>query len=172
MALPPFYSLKILRPDALPATCWSNGQPKLCSMAKAFAWRERLWNLRIPKEIVHKLAMLSLRGQVDPECQRQSIRDRYKTGLPLAIDTTQRIQGLALAEGDLAEEVALHSPDGFAHVMFPEIEALLARHKITDVEALNTPAGDVRCSTQRPDRRENLVEATGRKSGSPFELTG
>ena len=62
----------------------------------------------------------------------------------LAIDTTSGSASIALAEGDhVLEEVALHSPDGYAHVMFPEIEALLARHrlKITDIEGFAAAAG-------------------------------
>ena len=62
----------------------------------------------------------------------------------LAIDTTSDPGSLALSEGDrVIEEVALHSPDGFAHVMFPEIERLLARHNlgITDIEGFAAAAG-------------------------------
>jgi tRNA threonylcarbamoyladenosine biosynthesis protein TsaB len=62
----------------------------------------------------------------------------------LAIDTTSEFGSVALADGDLViEEVALHSPDGFAHVIFGEIEALLARHNltITDIEGLAAAAG-------------------------------
>ena len=43
--------------------------------------------------------------------------------LLLAIDTTSEFGSFALAEdGRVLEEVALHSPDGFAHVCFREIE--------------------------------------------------
>jgi len=64
--------------------------------------------------------------------------------LLLSIDTTSEFASIALAEGDrVLEEVELHSPDGYAHVMFPEIEALLARHnlKITDIEGFAAAAG-------------------------------
>ena len=45
----------------------------------------------------------------------------------LAIDTTGDSGSLALIEnGSVIEEVALESPDGFAHVLFGEIEHLLA----------------------------------------------
>ena len=67
--------------------------------------------------------------------------------LLLAIDTTGEVGSLALAEDGprgikILEEVAMHSPDGFAHVMFPEIEALLARHNlaITDIEGFAAAA--------------------------------
>jgi tRNA threonylcarbamoyladenosine biosynthesis protein TsaB len=62
----------------------------------------------------------------------------------LAIDTTSESGSLALAEaGRVVEEVALHSPDGFAHMLFGEIEQLLARHhlKITDVQGFAAAAG-------------------------------
>jgi len=57
--------------------------------------------------------------------------------LVLAIDTTSELGSIALAEdGRVLEQVALHSPDGFAHMLFGEIEQRLSRHnfKITDLE--------------------------------------
>jgi len=57
--------------------------------------------------------------------------------LVLAIDTTSEHGSIALAdEGRVLEQVALHSADGFAHMLFGEIEQLLGRHnvKITDIE--------------------------------------
>ncbi len=46
-----------------------------------------------------------------------------------AIDTTGEFGSLALAEeGRLVEEVLLHAPDGFAHVLFQQLERLLKRH--------------------------------------------
>jgi tRNA threonylcarbamoyladenosine biosynthesis protein TsaB len=66
----------------------------------------------------------------------------------LAIDTTSESGSLALfltgAEGGrVVEEVALHSPDGYAHILFAEIERLLARHglKITDIEGFAAASG-------------------------------
>ena len=86
----------------------------------------------------------------------------------LAIDTTSEFASIALAEGDrVLEEVALHSPDGFAHVMFPEIEALLARHnlKITDIEGFAAAAGPGSFTGVRVGltAAKGLAEATGRK---------
>jgi tRNA threonylcarbamoyladenosine biosynthesis protein TsaB len=92
--------------------------------------------------------------------------------LLLAIDTTSESGSLALAsfgaEGDrVLEEVALRSPDGFAHVMFPEIEALLARHKlkITDIEGFAAAAGPGSFTGVRVGltAAKGLAEATGRK---------
>jgi len=50
----------------------------------------------------------------------------------LAIDTTSEWGSLALAEnGVLVEEVPLYSPDGFGHILFPQIEALVKRYNWT-----------------------------------------
>jgi len=47
----------------------------------------------------------------------------------LAIDTTADFGSIALLEDQrVIEEVPLHSPDGFAHVLFQEIITLLDRH--------------------------------------------
>lgn len=47
----------------------------------------------------------------------------------LAIDTTSEFGSIAIVEGQaVVEEVLLHSPDGFGHVLFPQIEMLLSRH--------------------------------------------
>jgi hypothetical protein len=44
----------------------------------------------------------------------------------LALDTTGEFGSLALLEDEgVLEEVLLHSPEGFGHVLFSEIEALL-----------------------------------------------
>ncbi len=50
-------------------------------------------------------------------------------GRVLAVDTTADSGSLAIAEdGRVVEEVALHSTDGFSHLLFPEIQKLLQRH--------------------------------------------
>lgn len=49
----------------------------------------------------------------------------------LAIDTTTEFGSLALAEGErLIEVVSLHSREGFAHLLFQQIQALLERHGV------------------------------------------
>ncbi len=88
--------------------------------------------------------------------------------LLLAIDTTSEFGSIALAEGDrVLEEVAMHSPDGFAHIVFPEIEALLARHhlKITDIDGFAAAAGPGSFTGVRVGltAAKGLAEATGRK---------
>jgi tRNA threonylcarbamoyladenosine biosynthesis protein TsaB len=47
----------------------------------------------------------------------------------LSVDTTSEFGSIALTEQDrTVEEVLLHSPDGFGHVLFQQLEQLLARH--------------------------------------------
>jgi tRNA threonylcarbamoyladenosine biosynthesis protein TsaB len=47
----------------------------------------------------------------------------------LSVDTTHEFGSLALTrDGALVEEVLLHSPDGFGHVLFGHISSLLDRH--------------------------------------------
>ncbi len=50
----------------------------------------------------------------------------------LSIDTTSEFGSIALTDRDrVVEEVLLHSPDGFGHILFPQIEKLLARHGVS-----------------------------------------
>jgi len=51
--------------------------------------------------------------------------------LTLAVDTTADFGSIALAdENGIREEVLLHTPRGFSHVLFGAIEALLARQRV------------------------------------------
>jgi tRNA threonylcarbamoyladenosine biosynthesis protein TsaB len=64
--------------------------------------------------------------------------------LILAVDTTGEHGSLALARGgELVEEVAMHAPEGFAHVLFGELAALLARHgvKTVDIDCFAASSG-------------------------------
>ena len=46
----------------------------------------------------------------------------------LGIDTTSEFGGLALVEdGELRDELPLHSPDGFGHLLFDALRELLTR---------------------------------------------
>ena len=86
----------------------------------------------------------------------------------LAIDTTSDLGSIALAEdGRLLEQVALHSADGFAHMLFGEIEQLLVRHKlkITDIEGFAAAAGPGAFTGVRVGltAAKGLAEATARK---------
>ena len=62
----------------------------------------------------------------------------------LSIDTTSEFGSLALAEGDrILEEVLLHSPDGFGHVLYGRVRELLDRHrrKIADIDCFAAASG-------------------------------
>jgi tRNA threonylcarbamoyladenosine biosynthesis protein TsaB len=62
----------------------------------------------------------------------------------LAIDTTTDQGSIALTDGaHIIEVVLLHPGDGFAHVLFTEIENLLARHGLTlaDVDGYASASG-------------------------------
>lgn len=62
----------------------------------------------------------------------------------LAIDTTSDRGSIAITEGErVIEEGALQSGDGFAHVLFGEIESLLARHglTLTDIDVFASASG-------------------------------
>ena len=88
--------------------------------------------------------------------------------LLLAIDTTSEHGSLALAEGDrVIEEVVLHSADGYGHILFPEIERLLARHHrtIADVGGFAAAAGPGAFTGVRVGLAavKGLAEATGRQ---------
>lgn len=93
---------------------------------------------------------------------------KLETVRVLAIDTTSDSASIALAEeGRVLEEVAIHSPDGYAHVIFPEIERLLARHKlkITDIEGFAAAAGPGSFTGVRVGltAAKGLAEATARR---------
>jgi tRNA threonylcarbamoyladenosine biosynthesis protein TsaB len=89
-------------------------------------------------------------------------------GRLLSLDATSEFGSLALAEGDrVLEEVALLSPDGFAHVLFDEIERLLARHKIKimDIDCFAAASGPGAFTGVRVGLTavKGLAEATHRK---------
>ncbi len=49
--------------------------------------------------------------------------------LILSLDTTHEFGSLALLEGEsVIEEILLHSPDGFGHVLYEYLERLFSRH--------------------------------------------
>jgi tRNA threonylcarbamoyladenosine biosynthesis protein TsaB len=64
--------------------------------------------------------------------------------LVLAIDTTLEIGSLALARGEeILEEVEVRAPSGFAHILYAELEALLARNDISlaDIDCFAAASG-------------------------------
>ena len=66
------------------------------------------------------------------------------TPLILAADATHECGSLALARGEeLLEELSLHSPSGFAHVLFERLSELLERHgvKVADIDCFAAASG-------------------------------
>ncbi len=62
----------------------------------------------------------------------------------VGIDTTSEFGSLALVErGAVLEEIPLHAPDGFGHVLFPQLRRLMDRHGWTyeSVEGFVAGAG-------------------------------
>jgi tRNA threonylcarbamoyladenosine biosynthesis protein TsaB len=86
----------------------------------------------------------------------------------LALDTTGERGSIALVEdGRVVEEVALQSPDGFAHVLFGELEALLGRHRLSagDIDVFASAAGPGSFTGVRVGLAavKGLAEATGKR---------
>ncbi len=86
----------------------------------------------------------------------------------LAIDTTGEVGSVALVgERGLIEEVTLDSPDGFAHVLFGEIERLLERHalNVRQVDAFASASGPGSFTGVRVGLTavKGLAEAAGRR---------
>ena len=65
------------------------------------------------------------------------------TPLTLAVDTTADSGSIALADSRVREEVLIHAPQGFSHVLFAEIEALLGRQHVLlpDIELFAGASG-------------------------------
>ncbi|MGO9242170.1 MAG: tRNA (adenosine(37)-N6)-threonylcarbamoyltransferase complex dimerization subunit type 1 TsaB [Bryobacteraceae bacterium] len=60
----------------------------------------------------------------------------------VAIDTTSEFGSLALVEdGRVVEEILLHSADGFAHILFPQLLRLMERHQWRVGEVTGYAAG-------------------------------
>ena len=62
----------------------------------------------------------------------------------LAVDTTSENGSIAITDGErVVEEIALKSDDGFAHVLFGEIENLLVRNglRLADIEGFASASG-------------------------------
>jgi tRNA threonylcarbamoyladenosine biosynthesis protein TsaB len=86
----------------------------------------------------------------------------------LAIDTTGDVGSIALVgESGLIEEVVLDSPDGFAHVLFDEIERLLERRglNISQIDGFASASGPGAFTGVRVGLTavKGLAEATERK---------
>ena len=86
----------------------------------------------------------------------------------LALDTTGETGSIALAIDDrIIEQIELHSADGFAHVVFVEIERLLARHQLSvrDIDCFASASGPGSFTGVRVGLTavKGLTEATGKK---------
>jgi tRNA threonylcarbamoyladenosine biosynthesis protein TsaB len=86
----------------------------------------------------------------------------------LAVDTTGEFGSIALVEDDrVIEEVPLHSPDGFGHILFLEIDQLLARHgvAVNELDAFAAASGPGSFTGVRVGLTavKGLAEATGRR---------
>jgi len=86
----------------------------------------------------------------------------------LSIDTTSEFGSIALIEGDRTlEEIPLHSPDGFGHILFQRIEQLLARHQVNlnqmDCFAAASGPGSFTGVRVGLSAVKGLAEATGKR---------
>jgi tRNA threonylcarbamoyladenosine biosynthesis protein TsaB len=93
----------------------------------------------------------------------------------LAIDTTGAFGSLALLDnGALLEEVPLHAPDGFAHVLYPQLEALLARRGVAldSIDLFAAAAGPGSFTGVRVGLAavKGLAEGLGRKAAAVSNL--
>ena len=87
----------------------------------------------------------------------------------LALDTTGEFGSIAIVENErVVEELPLHSPDGFGHILFGEIERLLALHDLSleqiDVFASASGPGSFTGVRIGLTAIKGLAEATGRKA--------
>ncbi len=85
----------------------------------------------------------------------------------LAFDLTGDSGSLALLDGDELHEIALDSADGFAHVVFGEIEKLLSTHGLTlrDIDVFASASGPGSFTGVRVGltAAKGLAEAVGAK---------
>jgi tRNA threonylcarbamoyladenosine biosynthesis protein TsaB len=86
----------------------------------------------------------------------------------LSLDTTHEFGSIALLEGpQVLEEVLLHSPDGFGHVLFDHLARLLDRHgrRVDEMACFAAAAGPGSFTGVRVGLAcvKGLAEASGRK---------
>lgn len=91
------------------------------------------------------------------------------TPLLLAVDTTHEYGSLALLRGaETLEEVLLHAPTGFAHVLYPRLAELLARHAVAaaQIDCFAAASGPGSFTGVRVGLAavKGLAEALGRKA--------
>ena len=86
----------------------------------------------------------------------------------LSLDTTSEFGSIALTEGESTiEEQPLHSPDGFGHVLFQHVRALLARHGVParEIDCFAAASGPGSFTGVRVGLAavKGLAEATGKR---------
>lgn len=86
----------------------------------------------------------------------------------LSIDTTSEFGSVALSEGsNIVEELALHAPEGFGHVLFGHVERLLERHAISvqEIDCFAAASGPGSFTGVRVGLSavKGLAEATGKR---------
>jgi tRNA threonylcarbamoyladenosine biosynthesis protein TsaB len=86
----------------------------------------------------------------------------------LSVDTASEFGSIALTEGDqTVEEIPLHSPEGFGHILFQRIEQLLARHKVNvnQIDCFAAASGPGSFTGVRVGLTavKGLAEATGKR---------
>ncbi|MCX6619844.1 MAG: tRNA (adenosine(37)-N6)-threonylcarbamoyltransferase complex dimerization subunit type 1 TsaB, partial [Acidobacteria bacterium] len=86
-----------------------------------------------------------------------------------ALDTTAEFGSLALLEnGQTVEELLLHSPDGFSHVLYDHLGRLLARHgwNVREIDCFAAAAGPGSFTGVRIGLAavKGLAEAAGKKA--------
>ena len=86
----------------------------------------------------------------------------------LALDTTGEFGSIALVdERGIAEEVTLHSPEGFAHILFGEIGQMLDRYglSLSNIDAFASASGPGSFTGVRVGlaAAKGLAEAAGRR---------
>jgi tRNA threonylcarbamoyladenosine biosynthesis protein TsaB len=91
--------------------------------------------------------------------------------LVLAVDTTHEYGSIALSG---REEVLLHAPTGFAHVLYPHLEEILRRNGVTlaDIDCFAAASGPGSFTGVRVGLAcvKGLAEATGRPAAGVSNL--
>jgi tRNA threonylcarbamoyladenosine biosynthesis protein TsaB len=95
--------------------------------------------------------------------------------LILAVETTHEYGSLALLRGEeLLEEVEMHAPEGFAHVLYAHLAALLDRHgvKPAEIDCFAASSGPGSFTGVRVGLAcvKGLAEATGRPAAGVSNL--